>query len=40
MAPAKVADVELAVKRSPHGFYIGLMTPGRATRRGSPRTGT
>ena len=35
---AKVAGVELAIKRSPHGFYIGLMTPERATRRGRPKT--
>ena len=28
---AKAVGVELAVKRSPHGWYIGLMTPERAT---------
>lgn len=28
---------ELAVRRSPNGFYVGLMTPGR--RRGTRRTG-
>ena len=26
---AKLADVEIAIKRSPLGFYIGLMTPER-----------
>jgi hypothetical protein len=31
---AKAAGVEIAVRRSPHGWYIGLMTPDRATRRG------
>jgi hypothetical protein len=31
---AKVAGVDVAVRRSPHGWYIGLMTPERATRRG------
>lgn len=30
---AKAAGVELAVARSPHGFYIGLMTSDRARRR-------
>jgi hypothetical protein len=34
---AKLAEVEVAVKRSPRGFYFGLMTPGRASRRGRPR---
>jgi hypothetical protein len=34
---AKLADVDVAVKRSPRGFYFGLMTPKRATRRGRPR---
>ncbi len=34
---AKLAGVEVAVKRSPDGFYFGLMTPKRATRRGRPR---
>ncbi len=39
---AKAADVEIAVKRSPHGFYIGLLTPertrgaGRKSKSGSP----
>jgi hypothetical protein len=26
---SKAAGVEIAVRRSPHGFYIGLMTPER-----------
>jgi hypothetical protein len=26
---SKAAGVEIAVRRSPHGFYIGLMTPQR-----------
>ena len=30
---AKVVGVDLAVVRSPHGWYIGLMTPARATGR-------
>jgi hypothetical protein len=34
---AKLAGVEIAVKRSPKGFYVGLMTPKRASRRGRPR---
>ena len=34
---AKLADVDVAVKRSPKGFYVGLMTPKRASRRGRPR---
>jgi len=34
---AKLAGVEIAVKRSPDGFYVGLMTPKRASRRGRPR---
>jgi hypothetical protein len=29
---AKVAGVQIAVRRSPHGFYIGLLTPERARR--------
>jgi hypothetical protein len=33
----KLAEVDVAVKRSPRGFYFGLMTPKRATRRGRPR---
>jgi hypothetical protein len=31
---AKAAEVEIAVKRSPHGFYIGLMTQERTRGRG------
>src|SRR5918999_914053 len=31
---AKLADVEIAVKRSPGGFYFGLMTPERRSDRG------
>lgn len=34
---AKLAGVELAVKKSPDGFYFGLMTPARKSRRGRPR---
>lgn len=34
---AKLARVEIAVKRSAEGFYFGLMTPKRASRRGRPR---
>jgi hypothetical protein len=34
---AKIAGVEIAVKRSPGGFYFGLLTPKRASRRGRPR---
>jgi hypothetical protein len=34
---AKLAGVEIAVKKSPEGFYFGLLTPKRATRRGRPR---
>ncbi len=34
---AKLAGVELAVKKSPDGFYLGLMTPERRSRRGRPR---
>lgn len=37
MRAAKLAGVELAVKRSPEGFYFGLLTPKRASRRGRPR---
>lgn len=35
---AKLAEVDVAVKRSAKGFYFGLMTPQRASRRGRPRT--
>ena len=31
---AKLAGVDVAVKKSPHGFYFGLMTPGRKSKRG------
>jgi hypothetical protein len=34
---ARLAEVEIAVKRAPKGFYFGLMTPKRASRRGRPR---
>ncbi len=34
---AKLAGVEIAVKKSPDGFYFGLMTPARRSRRGRPR---
>lgn len=34
---AKLAGVELAVKKSPEGFYLGLMTPKRRSKRGRPR---
>jgi hypothetical protein len=34
---AKLAGVEVAVKKSPGGFYVGLMTPKRRTKRGRPR---
>ncbi len=34
---AKLAGVEVAVKKSPDGFYIGLMTPKRRSKRGRPR---
>ena len=37
MRAAKLADVELAVKKSADGFYFGLMTPQRKSRRGRPR---
>ena len=37
---AKLAEVDVAVKRSPKGFYFGLMTPKRASRRGRPRKAT
>ena len=37
---AKLAGVEVAVKRSPDGFYFGLMTPERRSNRGrKPGTG-
>ncbi len=34
---AKLAGVEVSVKKSPEGFYIGLMTPKRRSKRGRPR---
>ena len=34
---AKLAGVEVAVKKSPNGFYFGLMTPKRRSKRGRPR---
>lgn len=34
---AKLAGVVIAVKKSPSGFYFGLMTPERRSRRGRPR---
>jgi hypothetical protein len=36
---SKLAGVEIAVKKSPHGFYFGLMTPARKSKRGRPRKG-
>lgn len=37
MRAAKLAEVEVAVKKSADGFYFGLMTPKRRSRRGRPR---
>ena len=34
---AKLAGVDVAVKKSPDGFYIGLLTPERRSKRGRPR---
>lgn len=31
---SKVAGVEIAVRKSPRGFYVGLMTPERRSNRG------
>lgn len=31
---AKLASVDIAVKKSPSGFYFGLMTPRRKSKRG------
>lgn len=31
---AKAAGVNVAVKKSPHGFYVGLLTPERTSGRG------
>jgi hypothetical protein len=35
---AKLAGVEVAVRKSPSGFYFGLMTPARRSNRGRKRT--
>jgi hypothetical protein len=35
---SKVAGVEIAVRKSARGFYVGLMTPERRSRRGRRRT--
>jgi hypothetical protein len=37
MRAAKLAGVDVAVKKSPAGFYFGLMTPKRKSKRGRPR---
>jgi hypothetical protein len=37
MRAAKLAGVDVAVKKSPDGFYFGLMTPKRKSKRGRPR---
>ena len=37
MRAAKLAGVDIAVKKSPGGFYFGLMTPKRKSKRGRPR---
>lgn len=34
---SKAADIEIAVRRSPHGWYVGLMTEGRRSGRGGRR---
>lgn len=34
---SKLAGVDVAVKKSPEGFYIGLLTPERRSKRGRPR---
>ncbi|MFN8622350.1 MAG: hypothetical protein U0869_16580 [Chloroflexota bacterium] len=31
---SKAAGVEIAVRKSPNGFYVGLMTPERRSNRG------
>jgi hypothetical protein len=31
---AKLAGVDIAVRKSPSGFYVGLMTPERRSNRG------
>lgn len=35
---AKLAGVEIAVRKSPNGFYVGLMTPGRRSNRGRKKS--
>ncbi len=37
MRAAKLAGVDVAVRRSPDGFFFGLMTPARVARKGRPR---
>jgi hypothetical protein len=37
MRAAKLAGVDVAIRRSPEGFYLGLMTPQRRSKRGRPR---
>jgi hypothetical protein len=34
---AKLAGVDVAIKKSAEGFYIGLLTPQRKSKRGRPR---
>ena len=36
---ARLAGVEIAVKKSPSGFYFGLMTPERRSNRGRKKAG-
>jgi hypothetical protein len=40
MRAARLAGVEIAIKKSSSGFYFGLRTPKRASRRGRPRKAT
>jgi hypothetical protein len=40
MRAARLAGVDVAVKKSPDGFYFGLMTPKRKSKRGRPRKNT
>lgn len=35
---SKAAGVEIAVRKSPNGFYVGLMTPERRSNRGRKAT--
>lgn len=35
---AKLAGIEIAVRKSPEGFYVGLMTPERRSNRGRKRS--